>query len=286
MAIGVESANVDLDSIFDPLLNGMTPAPNTGLRYGAIPTDLAAKYAPLSYGFATSPTGIKVGSGKNDLNTIFAAIGTSWSTAIAGAFNQQGPVTGTPNKLAQAPQFVADAPHQTVTSYTWTVTKTGGSAATSAIISSGQGTSSIIVAVTISGVENITYTVQCAIVVGGNTKNTSTLSCSASVGGPNAASVISGPNTQSAIFTSTGTSKTISISKTSQSAFSSFSWTLSNITSSDGSGTASISSGGSSATVSISATIPTNGWLSFEYSCDANGTSGESIATGGVICEY
>lgn len=80
MAIGIRSgaAITDLDSIFDLIISGMTPAANTNIRYSASLTDLSARYAPLSYGASASATGITTGSGKNDLNTIFAAINTSY----------------------------------------------------------------------------------------------------------------------------------------------------------------------------------------------------------------
>jgi len=64
MAIGIEKASTDLDSIFAQLVSGMTAASNAGIRYSASDIDLSVRYAPLTYaaaattGWQVSPNGV------------------------------------------------------------------------------------------------------------------------------------------------------------------------------------------------------------------------------------
>lgn len=68
------SSGVDFDSVFDPYVQGTSPA-NTGLRISG-GTDLAGRYAPLSFGSAAAVQGFRI-SGGADVNTLWAKIGTA-----------------------------------------------------------------------------------------------------------------------------------------------------------------------------------------------------------------
>lgn len=79
MASGFVSGTTDLDSIFAPYTTGTKPAA-TGYIVGT--QDLKDRYAPLSTGSAAAATGFNIAGGA-DLNTLFAAIGTTASVSIA-----------------------------------------------------------------------------------------------------------------------------------------------------------------------------------------------------------
>jgi len=75
MTVGFRnSAGVDLDSVFDPYVQGTKPAA-TGFRDSA-GVDLNQRYAPLVFGSAAAATGMRIASGA-DLNTLWAAAGTA-----------------------------------------------------------------------------------------------------------------------------------------------------------------------------------------------------------------
>lgn len=78
MSTGIASKAVDLDSIFDPYVQGTSPG-LTGIRRAG--ADINTRYAPLVYGIQAAATGIlcKVGGAGSfvDLNTLFAAKGSA-----------------------------------------------------------------------------------------------------------------------------------------------------------------------------------------------------------------
>ncbi|MEW5251589.1 hypothetical protein [Microbulbifer discodermiae] len=84
MASGYQtSSGSDLDSVFDPYVQGTKPAA-TGYQTSD-GRDLNQRYAPLSFGSAAASTGIKLASGA-DLNTLWAARGTaSYYTPMSNA---------------------------------------------------------------------------------------------------------------------------------------------------------------------------------------------------------
>ncbi|HJR11532.1 MAG TPA: hypothetical protein VJ823_08980 [Rhodanobacteraceae bacterium] len=73
MTSGIQSKDVDLDSIFDPYLAGTTKARTAGINVAG--SDTSNRYANIIYGSAAAATGIA--SESADLNTLYAAKGTA-----------------------------------------------------------------------------------------------------------------------------------------------------------------------------------------------------------------
>lgn len=118
MTSGVQSQEVDLDSIFDAFRSGQTAAAVTGCQINGV--DLNARYAPLSAGSAAAATGIQ--SKGADLNTIFAKIGTSGGTPA-------GDYTYTTNALVATFTDISTDPGGTIGSWAWTFGDGGTSTA-------------------------------------------------------------------------------------------------------------------------------------------------------------
>ena len=138
MAIGVEKASVDLDSIFALYTSGRTKAAATGIRYGSSDIDLNQRYENIIYGTGPSATGIKTNSA--DLNTKFCTIASDWSASLPSF----------PHPFTQTPEpYPSGTLPMTVTltggpggSYTYSWTRVNGLTAHFVIVS-GNGTATI-----------------------------------------------------------------------------------------------------------------------------------------------
>jgi len=133
MAVGIESAGVDLDSILAAYTAGRTKAAATGIRTGSGLVDLNQRYENIIYG--TGPAATEIKTNGADLNTIFCSIASDW-TATLPKF---------PNAFTTSPQTgsmtvtLTGGPGGTYT-YAWSATSSGGAYFT---INSGQGTATI-----------------------------------------------------------------------------------------------------------------------------------------------
>ena len=134
-------ANVDLDSIFLAYNSPDTQAAATGITIGTPAVDLNQRYEKLSYGSASSATGIE--SGSADLNTFFAAnTGGTWTATLPSFPNpfttSPQPAVGTSSMLVT----LANSPSGTLT-YLWSYSFIPPGDGGSFNIVTGQGTNTI-----------------------------------------------------------------------------------------------------------------------------------------------
>lgn len=116
------SSGVDLDTIFDPYIEGVKPAATDYKTSDG--RDLNQRYAPLFYGRAAAATGLQLGSGA-DLNTLWAAKGTaSYYTPMRNAMLSRASssknATGTGNTTLTSDSVTASVSDgQAPYTYTW-----------------------------------------------------------------------------------------------------------------------------------------------------------------------
>ena len=134
MASGVESINIDLDSVFDLFVTGETPAAATHIGYGGTEADLNTRYRNLLYGTAHAATGIEDNGA--DLNTFFCAYGSGWRASLPSYPNEFNP----PSASGSMTVTLTGGPGGTYT-YVWSVVSVTGVG--SFTIHSGAGTPTI-----------------------------------------------------------------------------------------------------------------------------------------------
>lgn len=189
MASGFKVGATDLDSIFAPFVSGWPQAGATSYKVGA--SDLNARYAALSSGTASGTTTHLRLSSTADLNTVFAAIGTTIVavtnivavSASTAAGSPSGTVTSNAGgtNSAGSNTVTASKGKQSGYSYTWTIASGSG------VSFPGQGTPSSTVSSTVTASTTNSGTFFCSVSDGNSTTNTNTVSWSlqnTSVGTP------------------------------------------------------------------------------------------------------
>lgn len=156
MAFDIESANVNLDTIFEPYHSPDTQAAATGIESAGV--DLNARYESIEYGQEAATTGIE--SGYTDLKLIFCKIGTRLTVTLPSFPNH---FTSSPQPASGSAPMAATitgGPGGTYTYY-WTSDVISGTGAF--FIDSGQGTDTIEWHATSTGEEPTHIRVTCSV---------------------------------------------------------------------------------------------------------------------------
>lgn len=122
MPSGYTVNGVDLDSIFAPWHTGWPQAPATGYKIAGV--DLNARYAPLSTGSGAAATGLTETSSRTDLNTYFAALGSTSVQVASQPSNVSGATAaGFPSgTVTSGPATCAFTKGSGSYTYTWVCT--------------------------------------------------------------------------------------------------------------------------------------------------------------------
>ena len=270
MAIGIEKAGVDLTAILAPYDSSMTKAASTGIE--AAGGDLNNTFAPLSYGVAPPATGIKAYSTGNDLNTIFAGVGTLRVGGIAGAVEMGGTSAGN-----EYPFYAQKVGGSGAVSYSWSISAKVGTGTIT--IESGAGTDTITIGA--GSTTSLSWNTNCDLTVGSNVIYL-TLPCTYSytpAADPNPPIPIG-----SGIFTGVGTNSYTVSASASPTNFTKFAWTLTDVNGSVGAA-ASISGAASSNIIDVALTVPTDGICAVSAQCQLLTSDGyiDFVSCGWVV---